>query len=97
MSAEKQSADTLYYHFAQQLTKIKIKEETTISYLVCHMEKYHIVKENNREVARLEKRKIRHESIYSLEAITEENGVEMIDGTTDIAQEPKQGMKLVQS
>ena len=41
MSAEKQSADTLYYHFAQQLTKIKIKEETTISYLVCHMEKYH--------------------------------------------------------
>lgn len=80
--------------------KVKVKfklDEDHFIFLEIEESKLPIVKENNREVARLEKRKIRHESIYSLEAITEENGVEMIDGTTDIAQEPKQGMKLVQS
>ena len=60
LSAEKQSADTLYYHFAQQLTKIKIKEETTISYLVCHMEKYH-----KQEVAPIERENERDENYKS--------------------------------
>ena len=68
--------------------KVKVKfklDEDHFIFLEIEESKLPIVKENNREVARLEKRKIRHESIYSLEAITEENGVEMIDGTTDIS------------
>ena len=67
--------------------KVKVKfklDEDHFIFLEIEESKLPIVKENNREIARLEKRKIRHESIYSLEAITEGNGVEMIDGTTDI-------------
>ena len=63
--------------------KFKLGEDHFI-YLQIEESKLPIVKDNNREVARLEKRKIRHESIYSLEAITEENGVEMVDETTDL-------------
>ena len=68
-------------------SKVKVKfklDEDHFIFLEIEESKLPIVKENNREVARLEKRKIRHESIYSLEAITEENGVELIDGTTNI-------------
>ena len=65
--------------------KVKFKlDEDHFIFLEIEESKLPIVKENNREVARIEKRKIRHESIYSLEAIAESNGGEMMDEKTDI-------------
>ena len=50
-------------------------------------EKLPLVRENNREISRNEKREIRHESIYSLEAIAEGIGNELADETTNAEEE----------
>ena len=50
-------------------------------------EKLPLVRENNREISRNEKREIRHESIYSLEAIAEGEGNELADETTNAEEE----------
>ena len=50
-------------------------------------EKLPLVRENNREISRNEKREVRHESIYSLEAIAEGEGNELADETTNAEEE----------
>ena len=50
-------------------------------------EKLPLVRENNREISRYEKREVRHESIYSLEAIAEGEGNELADETTNAEEE----------
>ena len=50
-------------------------------------EKLPLVRENNREISRNEKREVRHESIYSLEAIAEGDGNELADETTNAEEE----------
>lgn len=53
--------------------KVKFKlDEHRFVYLEVEEEKLPIVQENNREVSRNEKRELRHESLYSLEALTED-------------------------
>lgn len=63
--------------------KIKVKfklDKHRFVRLEVEAEKMPIVQENNREVSRNEKRELRHESLYSLEALTE-------DGRNDIPDE----------
>ena len=43
-------------------------------------EKLPIVRENNREISRNEKREVRHESMYSLETLSEREGNELSAG-----------------
>ena len=50
-------------------------------------EKLPLVRENNREISRNEKREVRHESMYSLEAIAEGEGNELADETTNAEEE----------
>lgn len=50
-------------------------------------EKLPLVRANNREISRNEKREVRHESIYSLEAIAEGEGNELADETTNAEEE----------
>ena len=50
-------------------------------------EKLPIVRENNREVSRNEKRETRHESMYSLETLSETKGIERPDEKIDIEEQ----------
>lgn len=50
-------------------------------------EKLPIVRENNREVSRNEKRETRHESMYSLETLSEAKGIEQSDEKIDIEEQ----------
>ena len=50
-------------------------------------EKLPIVRENNREVSRNEKRETRHESMYSLETLSENKGIERPDEKIDIEEQ----------
>ena len=50
-------------------------------------EKLPLVRENNREISRNEKREVRHESMYSLETLSEKEGNELSAGTANAEEE----------
>lgn len=66
--------------------KLKLDKHRFIR-LEVEKEKLPLVRENNREISRNEKREVRHESIYSLEAIAEGEGNELADETTNAEEE----------
>lgn len=70
--------------------KIKVKfklDKHSFVRLEVEEEKLPIVQENNREVSRNEKRELRHESMYSLEALTEDERNDIIDVNTNIEEQ----------
>ena len=70
--------------------KIEVKfklDKHRFVWLEVEKEKLPLVRENNREISRNEKREVRHESIYSLEAIAEGEGNELADETTNAEEE----------
>lgn len=50
-------------------------------------EKLPLVRENNREISRNEKREVRHESMYSLETLSEREGNELSAGMANAEEE----------
>ena len=68
------------------VVKFKLDKHRFIR-LEVEKEKLPLVRENNREISRNEKREVRHESIYSLEAIAEGEGNELADETTNAEEE----------
>lgn len=74
----------------QDESKVEVKfklDKHRFIRLEVEKEKLPLVRENNREISRNEKREVRHESIYSLEAIAEEGGNELADETTNAEEE----------
>ena len=66
--------------------KLKLDKHRFIR-LEVEKEKLPLVRENNREISRNEKREVRHESMYSLEAIAEGEGNELAGETTNAEEE----------
>ena len=74
----------------QNESKVEVKfklDKHRFIRLEVEKEKLPLVRENNREISRNEKREVRHESIYSLEAIAEGEGNELADETTNAEEE----------
>ncbi len=74
----------------QDESKVEVKfklDKYRFIRLEVEKEKLPLVRENNREISRNEKREVRHESIYSLEAIAEGEGNELADETTNAEEE----------
>ena len=74
----------------QDESKVEVKfklDKHRFIRLEVEKEKLPLVRENNREISRNEKREVRHESMYSLEAIAEGEGNELADETTNAEEE----------
>ncbi len=74
----------------QNESKVEVKfklDKHRFIRLEVEKEKLPLVRENNREISRNEKREVRHESMYSLETLSEKEGNELSAGTANAEEE----------
>ncbi len=74
----------------QDESKVEVKfklDKHRFIRLEVEKEKLPLVRENNREISRNEKREMRHESMYSLETLSEREGNELSAGMANAEEE----------